>query len=595
VHPSPEAELDRAITAARKRLAADGGTATVWHDLGVLHQRRGALDESRAAFASAVALDASLTSAHNNLGNTLTMLGEYETAVTSYRRALGLDPDLLAAHANAAAALHLLGRNAEALVHARAAVALDPHSGSARITAALVAGATHGSEAGLAEIDAFLAGNPHDVAATAARAYLLLKLERYDEALATAYAGLALAPKYGLLLESLGCALRGLGRYEEAFATFDRAFALGHDPASVLVLKAGGQLELGAFDDARATLERALEIAPGLASAWSALGDVRSFAPGDPMIAIMERTLAESPQLRATEPRIQMHFALGKAYRTSGDTASAFRHFETGNAMKRATFSYDVATDEAYARDTIARFTPALLRRHRGTGDASRAPIFIVGMPRSGTTLLEQILAAHPEVYGAGEQTFFDRAVTECGAEHVSAIGRRYVELMDQIAPADRRTVDKLPSNFRHAGLLHLALPRARIIHCMRDPLDTLFSVYATLFSGRQDFAFDQREIGRYYRAYERLMEHWRSVLPPDVMLEVRYEEVTGDLRIQAQRMLAFCDLPWNDAVLRFHETHRPIRTASFHQARQPVYTSSVGAAQRFRTYLEPLIGELER
>jgi hypothetical protein len=233
------------------------------------------------------------------------------------------------------------------------------------------------------------------------------------------------------------------------------------------------------------------------------------------------------------------------------------------------------------------------MQRGHGAGDASRAPIFVIGMPRSGTTLVEQMLASHPDVYGAGEQVLFDQAVSERGTDDLAALGRRYIELIDQIAPHDKRVVDKLPSNFRFTGLIQLAVPRARIIHCMRNPLDTLFSIYVTLFSGRQDFAFDQREIARYYRAYARLMEHWRTVVSPEVLLDIAYEDLIADLEAQARRILAFCDLPWTDAVLRFHETARPIRTASFHQARQPIYTSSIGSAEPYRAFLRPLIDEL--
>jgi tetratricopeptide (TPR) repeat protein len=595
VHPPDTERLDRAIAAMLATVTADESKAAAWHDLGVLYQQRGALAESRTAFERALGADATLASAHNNLGTTHHMLGDLERAIASYERALAVDDRIVAAHANAAAALHLLGRNDEALVHARAAAALDPASITVRITAALIAGAANGNEAGLAEIDALLSETPHSVAATAARAYLQLKLERYTDALATAYAGLALAPGNGLLLESLACALRGTGRYDEAFATFDRAIALGHDPASLLVLKAGGQLEIGAFADARESLERALAMAPGLATAWSALCDIRSFEPGDPAITTMETALAESPQLRAIDARTMMHFALGKAYRKARDHAHAFGHFEAGNALKRATFTYDVADDEGRMAETIVHYTTNVMRRGHGAGDASRAPIFVIGMPRSGTTLVEQVLASHPDVYGAGEQVLFDQAVVERGTDDLAALGRRYIELIDRIAPKDKRVVDKLPSNFRFAGLIALALPRARIIHCMRDPLDTLFSIYVTLFSGRQDFAFAQREIARYYRAYERLIAHWRTVVSPEVLLDVAYEDVIADLEAQARRILAFCDLPWTDAVLRFHETDRPIRTASFHQARQPIYTSSIGTAEPYRAYLQPLIDELAR
>ncbi len=584
--------LDRAIAAMRAALAADERAAG-WHDLGVLYQRRGALVESRAAFERSAELDPALASAYNNLGNTATLLGELERAVDEYRRALALDPDLTAAHANAAAALFQLGRNGEALHHARRAAELDPDSVPAQITAALVEGAALGFETGLARLDALLARTPDSAAALSARTYALLRLDRFDDVIASAERGLAQRPGDGALLEALGCALRAKGRFDEAFAAFDRALEAGHDPAGVLVLKAGGLLETGDFEAARAALERALELAPHNANAWLTLAELRAFAPDDPALARMETLLASSPALRADEPRTMLHFALGKAYHKAGDAVNAFRHFRAGNARKRATFTYDVADDERFARERIAHFTPAAMERLAGAGDASRAPIFVLGMPRSGTSLVEQILASHPDVHGAGELTLFDRAIDEVGGEDVTALGARYLALVDEIAPGGKRVVDKLPSNFRHVPLIRLALPRATIVHCVRDPLDTCFSAYTTLFTGRQDWSFDLTEAGRYYRSYAALMEHWHALLGPDAMLDVRYEDLIAGVDAGARRLLAFCGLTWNDAVLRYYESSRPVRTASYRQVRQPIYTSSIGSAQRYRAQLQPLIDAL--
>jgi tetratricopeptide (TPR) repeat protein len=497
------------------------------------------------------------------------------------------------AHANAAVALHVLGRNAEALEHARHAIELDPASTQARTTAAFIEGALNGYDAALAQIDALLAGAPNDPGLHAARAYCLLRLERYTEAQAAAECGLALAPNAAPLLESLGCALRGLGRTDEALATFGRALAHGADRASILVLTASTLLEIGRLDVAERTFEDALTLTPDLASAWGPLVELRSFAPGDPALAKMEALLEGSPNLRGVDARTLMHFALGKAYRKSGDPQNAFRHFAAGNALKRAAITYDVANDERFARETIAFFTPETMHRLAGRGDPSRAPIFVIGMPRSGTSLVEQILASHPDVYGAGELLFFDRAIAEAGSDDPAALGARYLELLDGIAPAAKRVVDKLPSNFRHVALLHLALPQARIVHCVRDPLDTCFSCYTTHFTGRQDFAWDLAEAGRYYRAYAALMEHWRSVLPPGIMLDVSYEDLIAHFEENARRLLAFCNLTWDDAVLRFYETDRPIRTASYRQARQPIYATSIRAADAYRTELQPLIDAL--
>ena len=571
----------------------DEGSAQHWHDLGVRYQVRGALTDSRVAFERAAAIDPSLASVHNNLGNTLVRLGETERAVASFRRALALEPDLMPAHANVASALHVLGRNAEAIVHARRAVELAPDAIGPRVTAAFVEGALAGYDAAVEQLDALLERVPDEPAVLAARAYCLLRVERFAEALATAQLGLARRPDFASLAESLGCALRGLNRFDEAFAAFDRALELGADRAAILVLKAGGLLEIGRMAEAERTLEAALAVAPDSAPAWSALVELRAFAPGDPALAAMEDYLATSPNLRAIEPRTHMHFALGKAYRKSGDAPNAFRHFAAGNALKRSSIAYDVADDERTARATIERFSPATMRRLAGGGDASRAPIFVIGMPRSGTSLVEQILASHPDVYGAGELTLFDRALAEAGSGDLTALGARYLALVDEIAPAGKRVVDKLPSNFRHVALLHLALPRARIVHCVRDALDTCFSCYTTLFTGRQDFSWDLVETGRFYRAYAALMEHWRAVMPSGIMLDVSYEDIVAGLEPAARRILAFCDLPWDPRVLRFYETERPIRTASFKQARQPIYATSVRAADAFRDELGPLVAAL--
>jgi tetratricopeptide (TPR) repeat protein len=593
--PEQAEQLDRAVGAAQRAVAANGTSAQSWHDLGVLHQMRGDLADSYTAFQRAVDLDPAFASAHNNLGNTFVRMGDNERAVDSYRRAINRDPNLMAAHANAAAALHVLGRNPEALVHARRAVTIEPASAPARITAAFIEGAVAGYDVGLAQIDELLADEPGNLNAIAARCYCLLRLERFDEALATARKGLALRPNYGLFLESLGCALRGLGRPEEAFEAFDRAYELGHDRAAILVLKASGLLEVGRLDEARRALETALEITPDLAGAWNALAELLDFAPGDPVLERMESFLANSPNLRAVEARLLMHFALGKGYRKSGDPANAFRHFAAGNALRRSTIKYDIAGDELFAYDTIAFFTPRKMREMGGAGDDSRAPIFVLGMPRSGTSLVEQILASHPDVHGAGELTLFDRAIAEAGAEDLTALGARYLALVDEVAPSTKRVIDKLPSNFRHVALLHLALPRARIVHTVRDALDTCFSCYTTNFTGRQDFSWDLAECGRYYRAYEALMAHWRTLLPPGIVLDIAYEDVVADVEASARKLLAFCDLPWDANVLRFYETARPIRTASYRQARQPIYSTSVKAAASYRANLQPLIEALGR
>ena len=278
-----------------------------------------------------------------------------------------------------------------------------------------------------------------------------------------------------------------------------------------------------------------------------------------------------------------------------------------GNAGKRATIAYDEPATFALFDRIEAVFTARSDEAKSGGGDPSAMPIFVIGMPRSGTTLVEQIIASHPLVHGAGElQTLNDVILdsARAGRQHAALSGiragaRRAVRCArsaramsrccasspPNAAPASASHItDKMPSNYYFAGLIHLALPNAKIIHSMRDPVDTCISCFSKLFSAEQNHTYDLGELGRYYRRYEQLMAHWRRVLPPRRMLDVRYEDVVADLEGQARRIIAYCGLPWDDRCLSFHETDRPVRTASATQVRQPIYSSAVG---RWRVYEE--------
>jgi hypothetical protein len=304
--------------------------------------------------------------------------------------------------------------------------------------------------------------------------------------------------------------------------------------------------------------------------------------------------------------RLYLHYALGDAYLEVGNSAEAFAHFAAGAALKRATLRYDAAETERWIADIAAEFPREIFAEQAGDAE-SEQPIFVVGMPRTGTTLVEQILASHPRVYGAGEVHYLDQAIRRTAGADAPPypgwvnsracahreIAHDYLSHLAALAPAATRIVDKMTHNFFHAGLIHLALPRARIIHCRRNPVDTCFSCFSTLFANGQEFSYDLVELGRYYRAYDFLAQHWRAVLPNDIFLEIDYESVIDNLEAEARRLIAFCDLPWSDACLHFHKTKRPVRTASMTQVRQPLYRTSVGRWRQFRSQLGPLLDAL--
>jgi Sulfotransferase family len=320
--------------------------------------------------------------------------------------------------------------------------------------------------------------------------------------------------------------------------------------------------------------------------------------------------LAQGQDSLPEEGRRQLLFALAKAFADLGEHERAFGWLLEGNALKRRQIGYDEAKVLGQFARIRAVFDRDLMDRSRGRGDPSSVPIFILGMPRSGTTLVEQVLASHSEVYGAGELLDFEREVARLSeadgapptfpelapslsGEQLRQLGTRYVQRVRPAAPAAVHITDKMPMNFLFVGLIHLALPNARIIHTRRDPVDTCLSCFATLFTGEHRVAYELGELGRYYRAYDRLMRHWRDMLPDGVILEVKYEDLVTGFEPQARRIVDHCGLEFEDTCLDFHKTRRPVRTASAAQVRQPIYQSSVGRWHSYKHLLRPLLDAL--
>jgi tetratricopeptide (TPR) repeat protein len=374
--------------------------------------------------------------------------------------------------------------------------------------------------------------------------------------------------------------------------------------------------ELGQLQDAQDAYLHALALDPDIAGVYVNLADSKTFKPGDPHLETMEALAAKTDGLSKTD-RFQLDFALGKAYADIKEHNRSFKHLLAGNAGKRSTITYDEKSTFTLFDRIEAAFTRELIEAKSAGGDPARSPIFVLGMPRSGTTLVEQIIVSHPAAYGAGElQTFNDVVLTVRGPdgntipypEFVPAaspaalkqIGTRYLALVRELTERDRpaaaeRITDKMPSNYYFAGLIHLALPNAVIIHTVRDPVDTCISCFSKLFSAEQSHTYDLGELGRYYKRYEQLMAHWRRVLPAGRILDVRYEDVVADLEGQARRIIAHCGLPWDDRCLAFHKTDRPVRTASATQVRKPIYKSAIGRWRVYEPHLGPLLEALGR
>ncbi|HWK45706.1 MAG TPA: sulfotransferase [Stellaceae bacterium] len=589
--------------AARRAVATDPTLISGWNNLGIVLQEAGKLEQSLDCLERVVALKPDWAEAHNNLANTFRRLDRLDRAEWHYGQALVLNPDYAEAHSNLAFLLTAQGRYDRAAAEARRAIDLNPQLADAYLNLAGVETARHRHGEALRALDALQAFAPRHLAGLVARAQTLRQLGRMEEALEYARQAVALAPRGAEAHNALGQVLRALDRHDEALAQFDQAAELpGTVAEEALIGRAILFVEAGRQEDALAAFDRARAAFPGSLRVSINRADFQPFAAGDPDIAAIEALIAEGEN-RSLADRLLAHFALGKAYLDLGDAARAFRHLDTANRQKRATFTYDSAATCRWLDRIAHTITPDFLGRFPGSGAPSDLPVFIIGMPRSGTTLVEQILSSHPQVFGAGElpalrliiegRGGFPDSVKTMTRDDLAQSGREYLALVAPLAQDRRRLVDKMPANFCYAGLIPLILPGARIIHCRRDPVDTCLSCYTKQFAGEQHFAYDQTELGEFYQAYRKLMAHWHRVLPAERYIEVDYEAVVDDLEGVARQLISFLGLPWDEACLRFQDNRRVVRTASVNQVRQPIYTTSKGRWHKYAEHLGPLLSAL--
>jgi hypothetical protein len=392
-------------------------------------------------------------------------------------------------------------------------------------------------------------------------------------------------------------------RQEEALAAYEQAARL--KPQEVRLRMSIGHVHktLGRRRESEAAYKAALKMDPAMAEAYWSLADLKNYSFSDAEIAAMQDLLTSDKRERSNEA--QLCFALGKAFEQRHQYADAFAYYARGNALRRLDAPFDIEHFERRTARIRAFFDAAFFAQRAGGGDRSAAPIFIVGLPRSGSTLVEQILASHSRVEGTMElpniisitHQFDDMVTSRDGYPEtvatapvglLSALGSRYLEETEPLRTGCEHFTDKLPNNFSHVGLIHAILPHATIIDARRHPMDSCFSTFKQHFAEGQTFSYDLGDLGRYYRCYLSLMDHWDAVLPGKV-LHVQYEELVRDPEANIRRLLEHCRLPFEPACLSFHETRRSVRTASAEQVRQPLYTSGVGYWRHFEKELEPL------
>lgn len=483
---------------------------------------------------------------------------------------------------------------------------------------------------------------------TSARYYrnlagVLRECRRYQETLDAYQQALALQPDFPEVQTKLAALYALLGRIEDAAGCYRDILARHPNDPQLNYQAALGFIELSDFEAALACAKRAAELDPDFIDAYNTLGilhgnrgefevgaallhkalainprqcqayynlfAIQRVKRGDPDLAKLEALHGQIEELGPDEA-VLVEFALGKAYEDIGDYDRAFGHFLAGNRRKRQRIAYSAEHQAAFFDDMCRVYDASKLERHQRVGLESPLPIFILGLSRSGTTLTERIVASHPAVHGGGEIKSLYQA-TDVGAEGIlkdfdlpkrlaeigdvqlTQIGNDYLARLHALAPASLHVTDKLPGNVAMIGLIQTLFPHAPMIVVRRDPIDVCVSCFTKLFTSGHHFTYDLAEIGEFYVMYDKLMRHWRNLLPPGRMLDVRYEDIVTDFEGQARRILDYCNLPWDDACLEFYANRGAVRTASLYQVRQPIYSSSVERWRRYEAHLQPLLKAL--
>lgn len=425
--------------------------------------------------------------------------------------------------------------------------------------------------------------------------------KQFDEAIRCYRKTVKLQPTHGLAYNNLGAMLERKGDLAEAEKCYAKAVSINAEHVEAQNNLGVIYNEQGHINKAKACFEAALRANPYFVDAHYNLSSIKTYVLGDPHLQLLDNMAANAQQF-TIEARIKLYFALGKALEDIGQHNQSFMAYAQGNHLQRSLIEYSPDKEIIIINELRSTFNNEFYEKHKNDGCDDPTPIFIVGMPRSGSTLLEQILASHPEVYGAGEQKILGTVISQSlgeytlehfaymSAEELSAIGETYIKQLRALSSRNSRYItDKMPANFFYIGIIKAILPNAKIIHTMRNPSDSCFSCFGKFFKDSMNFAYTLKELGDYYARYMDLMNYWHEVIPSQNLLDVSYEKLVTNFESEAKRILNFIGLPWDERCLSFHENTRRAKTASIAQIQKPLYQSSVNRSLNFSPYLTEL------
>ena len=559
----------------RKIIISQPENADAHNLFGCLAFQAGFHQEAVNLITKAITINSNQPVYYINLGSALVQNHEYHKAIKAFKRAKELQPNNIHIYINLGNAL-LLNEDPKAAISCYKE-ALDISPGSEQIQLSL--------------------------------ANTLSKINKIEEAIEAYKSVLEINSENETALQILGENLAFSGQNKKAIFYFDKLLKINSDNAKALESLGGILLQEGQLEEAEATFKKAIKIDPELAIVYTRLSKLKTYKKDNKEVNDIERLYEKSKP--NSKNRMFLCFALGKVYEDIQDYEKSFHYLAEGNDIKRSTFEYNIQIEDvSRLQATQGIFNQNVFARMASAGYEDKTPIFIVGMPRSGTTLIEQILASHPDVYGAGELTNLKqiarKIIPESGDELFPAyrrlptnkqcwqIGKAYVDDIRQYSSTATHITNKLPGNFSLAGLIKLSLPQAKIIHCKRDPMDTCFSIFKNYFYSAKSYFYNLEEIGTFYCYYQKTMAHWLKTLPYRSLYEVQYEDLIADQQHEIGGLLDFCELKWHDNCLEFYKTKRTVKTISVTQVRKPIYQDSLQKWKHYENWLKPLIDNLD-
>lgn len=603
--------LADAITSLQEAIALDPKNAQAYNNLGITRFDSKNYEEAAEAYRKAVELKPDFPEAYNNLGNALRCMNDFEDALDAYQNALALREVYPEAYNNLGTLLRDLDKKDQAEHALRKAVQQRPGYAEAHVNLAALYFADQKDVEALRQLSEALKVAPTDVRALILTARIQQRRLNFTAAEQACRLALKQDPDNAEAMTVLGILLHEVDRYDEALPLLERAVELSPRNAESInyygiVLKSVGRL-----DDAREQILKGIELNPNMYGAYANLNDLVDYSKEKEIFDRIE-AIVESVQDSKAEFMLPLHYAYAKALEDNGQYEKALQHYVAGGKLKRQQLNYNEQETSAFFADIKKAFPASLFKDRPFEGISTDRLLFIVGMPRSGSTLVEQIISSHDDVYGAGEVKYFSQAlhklrdrfpslsrfpdmVGEMKPNQFKLVAEGYEQAMAKPAGNAKIITDKLLTNYFFVGLIHLLFPNARFINTRRDPVDCCLSAFTKLFKDDMPHSYDMGELGRYYRQYDALMKHWEKVLPKGVMKVVEYENVVSDMEKEARSIIDFLGLDWDDKVLEFHKSSRPVKTASVAQVRKPIYNTAVKRWKKYGPGLQPLVDAIEK